>query len=142
LSNLTGSWITPELATNPEYWAHHLRQTVRFSDNLRELMAFPDLALLEVGPGQTLGILARQQGSRITSQLILPSMPGPQEKGQVTDSACIAWAAGQLWLGGVRLDWHGFHRHDKRQRVPLPTYPFERDRYWLGPLEGVPMQSA
>jgi len=135
LSNLTGSWITPELATSAEYWGHHLRQTVRFSDNLRELMAFPDLALLEVGPGQTLGLLARQQGGRSTSQFVVPSLPGPQEKDHVSDSALIAWAAGQLWLNGVRLDWQGYHRHEKRRRVPLPTYPFERQRYWLGRLE-------
>jgi acyl transferase domain-containing protein len=135
LSNLTGVWMTPELATSPEYWGYHLRQTVRFSDNLRELMAFPDLALLEVGPGQTLGMLARHQGSRTTSQMILSSLPGPQEKDQFTDSDLMAWAVGQMWLGGVKLDWSGYHRHERRRRVPLPTYPFERQRYWLGPLE-------
>jgi acyl transferase domain-containing protein/acyl carrier protein len=138
LSNLTGSWITPELATSPDYWGHHLRQTVRFADNLVEVMGFPDLALLEIGPGQTLGLLARQQGSRSSSQLILSSLPGAREKEQYSDSALMAWTLGQLWLGGVKLDWSGYHSHGKRRRVPLPTYPFERQRYWLGPLEGTP----
>ena len=138
LSNLTGAWMTPELATSPAYWGHHLRQTVRFADNLREVMAFPDLALLEVGPGATLGFLAQQQGSRSSSQLILSSLPGPREKGQYSDSALMAWTAGQLWLGGGKLDWEGYHRDARRRRLVLPTYPFERQRYWLGPLETSP----
>jgi acyl transferase domain-containing protein len=137
LSNLTGSWMTSELATSPQYWGFHLRQTVRFSDNLREVMAFPDLALLEVGPGQTLGLLARQQGSRSSSQLILSSLPSSQEKDHISDSDLIAGTVGRLWLDGVNIDWQRYHSRDKRHRVPLPTYPFERQRYWLGPLEEI-----
>jgi acyl transferase domain-containing protein len=142
LSNVTGGWATPELATSPEYWGYHLRQTVRFSDNLREVMAFPDLLLLEVGPGQTLGMLARMQGSRSSSQLIVPSLPGPHEKDQQTDSAFITRTIGQVWLGGGRLDWDGYHRGESRRRVALPTYPFERQRYWLGPVEEVTTAGA
>jgi acyl transferase domain-containing protein len=135
LSNLTGSWVTPELATNPEYWGYHMRQTVRFADNLHEVMAFQDATLLEIGPGQTLGLLARQHRERSSSQLILSSLPGAQEKNQVSDSDVIAGTVGQLWLGGVKLDWRGFHGDSDRQRVPLPTYPFEHRRYWLAPVE-------
>jgi len=135
LSNLTGSWITPELATNPGYWGSHMRQTVRFADNLRELMVFPDLALIEVGPGQTLSILAKQQGSRANSQLFVPSMRSAQEPDSNSDSAFLRNSVGQLWLGGVRIDWRGFHAHEKRRVVSLPTYPFEHQRFWLGPLD-------
>jgi acyl transferase domain-containing protein len=142
LSNLTGAWMTPELATNPEYWGYHMRQTVRFSDNLIEVMAFPDLVLLEVGPGQTLGLLARQQGSRSSSQLIVSSLPGPQEKDHVSDVDFMAQTVAQLWLGGVKLDWCGFHRREQPRRLPLPTYPFERQRYWLGPLEEITLREA
>lgn len=133
LSNVTGTWITPQLAASPEYWAAHLRQTVRFADDLREVMAFPDLALVEVGPGQTLGMLARQQGSRASSQLIVPSLPAPQEGG--SDAAFIRASLGRLWLGGTRIDWRGFHEGERRGMVVLPTYPFERQRFWVGPLE-------
>lgn len=133
LSNVTGSWVTPQLATSPEYWGSHLRQTVRFADNLTELMAFPDLALVEIGPGQTLSVLARQQGSRSSSQLFVTSLPSVSE--QVSDSEMLRQSVGQLWLGGVKIDWRGFHAHEKRRVVSLPTYPFERQRYWLGPLE-------
>lgn len=133
LSNVTGGWITPELATSPEYWGTHLRQTVRFADNLSELMVFPDLALVEVGPGQTLSILAKQQGARANSQLFVPSLRSPQES--ISDSAFLRNSIGQLWLGGVQMDWRGFHAHGRRRVVSLPTYPFERQRFWLGPLD-------
>jgi acyl transferase domain-containing protein/acyl carrier protein len=137
LSNVTGSWITPELATSADYWASHLRQTVRFADNLTELMVFPDLAFVEVGPGQTLGVLARQQGSRASSHLFVSSLRSAQEQDAGSDMEFMRKAAGQLWLGGVEFDWRGFHTHEKRRVVSLPTYPFERQRFWLGPLEQV-----
>ncbi|MEA2987964.1 MAG: hypothetical protein QOG83_675, partial [Alphaproteobacteria bacterium] len=133
LSNVTGSWITPELATSPGYWSAHLRQTVRFADNLREVMAYPDLAMVEVGPGHTLGMLARHQGSRVTSQLFVSSLRSVHE--QIPDSAFIRDSLGKLWLGGARVDWRGLHRHERRSMVSLPTYPFERQRFWLGPIE-------
>jgi acyl transferase domain-containing protein len=133
LSNVTGSWISPELATSPEYWGAHMRQTVRFADNLIEVMAFPDLALVEVGPGQTLGVLARQQGSRASSQLIVSSLRSANDPG--ADSEVLRYAVSQLWMRGVQIDWRGFHAHEKRRVVSLPTYPFERQRFWLGPLD-------
>ncbi|HEX8922927.1 MAG TPA: type I polyketide synthase, partial [Pyrinomonadaceae bacterium] len=133
MSNVTGNWITPELATSPEYWGTHLRQTVRFADNLRELMVFPGLALVEVGPGQTLGMLAQQQGSRASSHLFVPSLHGAQESG--SDMESMLSAVGRLWLGGVQLDWRGFHTGERRRIVSLPTYPFEHQRFWLGPLD-------
>jgi acyl transferase domain-containing protein len=133
LSNVTGSWITPELAMSPQYWGTHLRQTVRFADDLCEAMAFPDLALLEIGPGQTLGFLARQQGGRANSQLILASLRGADE--QADDAEFLRATLGALWMGGVRIDWEAVHACEERQRVPLPTYPFDRQRFWLGPIE-------
>jgi len=133
LSNVTGSWITPELATNPEYWGSHIRQTVRFADNLRELMVFPDLAFIEVGPGNTLSVLARQQGSRSSSHLFVSTLATAQEVD--SDTKFLRTSVGQMWLDGVRFDWRGFHAHERRRIVSLPTYPFERQRFWLGPVE-------
>jgi acyl transferase domain-containing protein len=133
LSNVTGAWITPELATSPHYWGAHLRHTVRFGDNLRELMVFPDLALLEIGPGQTLSLLAQQQGTLANTQLFVSSLRSPQETG--SDSAFLRNAICKLWIGGARIDWRTFHDGEKRHIVSLPTYPFERQRFWLGPLD-------
>jgi acyl transferase domain-containing protein/acyl carrier protein len=133
LSNVTGAWITPELATSPAYWAAHLRQTVRFGDNLCAVMAHPDLAIVEVGPGRTLSALAQQQGSRAASQIFVSSLRSVHE--QVPDQVFIRDSLGKLWLAGVRPHWRGVHRRARRRMLSLPTYPFERQRYWLGPLE-------
>ncbi|HYH81626.1 MAG TPA: SDR family oxidoreductase [Longimicrobium sp.] len=133
LSNVTGSWITPELATSPQYWGTHLRQTVRFADNVREALVLPDPVLLEVGPGQALCTLARQQAVRGAPPLVVGSMRPAQEP--VSDDEVLRGALAQLWLGGARIDWAGVHVHESRRRVPLPTYPFDRQRFWLGPIE-------
>jgi phthiocerol/phenolphthiocerol synthesis type-I polyketide synthase E len=131
ISNLTGSWITEEQATSPGYWVKHLRQTVRFADGVRELLKEPSCVLLEVGPGHTLGGLARQNNDPDAPRPIISSGRGPQA--QETDTASLLNAVGALWLLGVEIDWRGFHGRQRRRRVSLPTYPFERKRHWVEP---------
>jgi acyl transferase domain-containing protein len=128
-SNLTGGWAAPELVTDPEYWGRHLRNTVRFSDSLRELTRIPELIYLEAGPGQTLSTLARQQPGRSPDQIILPSIRTPQE--QQNDVEFLLASLGKMWLSGMTVSWQGFAMHERRHRVTLPTYPFERQRYWV-----------
>ena len=67
LSNLTGTWIMDSDATDPEYWARHLRNTVRFSDCVTELLREPGRLMIEIGPGQTLASLVRQQMTGLRS---------------------------------------------------------------------------
>jgi len=129
LSNVTGTWITEEDATSAEYWARHLRQPVRFTDGVQKLLAEPEQILLEVGPGKTLSSLARRVRGQTPGRIILSSLRHPQE--QADDEAFILNTLGRLWLAGVAVDWNGFHQHEQRQRLSLPTYPFERQRYWL-----------
>ena len=131
ISNVTGTWIADADATDPRYWARHLRQAVRFADGLRELAHEPDRILLEVGPGKTLSTFARQLPGRPAGQLVLASLRHPQD--QQPDVALVLNTLGQLWLANVRIDWAGFYAHERRQRLPLPTYPFERQRYWVDP---------
>ncbi|VEP17551.1 Beta-ketoacyl synthase [Hyella patelloides LEGE 07179] len=134
LSNLTGTWIKPEEATDPNYWAAHLRQTVRFSDNLQHLCQEANQILLEVGAGRTLSKLAKQHPQKQSEQLILTSVRHPQEEG--SDIRFLWQTVGKLWLAGVKIDWSEFQVAQQRFRLPLPTYPFERQRYWLEPAEG------
>ncbi|MEM9903528.1 MAG: SDR family NAD(P)-dependent oxidoreductase, partial [Cyanobacteria bacterium P01_D01_bin.44] len=129
LSNVTGTWITPEEATNPAYWATHLRQTVCWAAGLQVLLQDPAQVLLEVGPGRTLTTLANRHPAKAADQGVLASMKHPQATG--SDTAFLLQALGQLWLAGVDIDWSGFYQHERRHRVPLPTYPFERQRYWI-----------
>ena len=133
ISNVTGTWITDEEATNPTYWVKHLRQTVRFAEGLAELLKEPDSILLEVGPRRTLSTLAKRQPD-ITEQVVLRSLPHPRE--EQSDLACLLTTLGHLWIAGGTIDWQGFYAHERRHRLGLPTYPFERQRYWIDPPKG------
>ncbi|MCC3422540.1 MAG: acyltransferase domain-containing protein [Microcoleus sp. PH2017_01_SCD_O_A] len=131
ISNVTGNWITAEEATSPSYYAQHLRQTVRFAEGLQQLLNQPNQILLEVGPGRTLNTLAKQHHNKPSEQIILSSLRHPQD--QKSDVAFLLTTLGQLWLGGVQIDWSQFYADEQRYRLPLPTYPFERQRYWIEP---------
>lgn len=142
LSNVTGDWITKEEATDPGYWTRHLLQTVRFADGVRELWHEEGRVLLEVGPGQTLSSLVIQQTDfgPDKERVVLPSMRHAYDS--QADTAFLANTVGRLWLAGVEPDWSKFYAREKRHRVPVPTYPFERQRYWAdaqpgGQAEGV-----
>lgn len=128
ISNLTGTWITADEATNPRYWTQHLRQTVQFSSGLLELQESNSI-FLEVGPGRSLSTLVKQQVAPDANHLIFNSLRHPCE--QQSDLAGLLKTLGQLWMAGVTPDWSGFYTHERRQRLPLPTYPFERQRYWI-----------
>lgn len=130
ISNVTGTWITPEQATDPNYWGNHLRQTVRFADGINEVLQQSSPILLEVGAGRTLSAIAKQAiANKKQSVPSLTSLRHPQEK--KSDGDLILNILGQLWQSGIKVDWNGFHAGEKRQRIPLPTYPFERKRYWI-----------
>ncbi|MBD2607327.1 acyltransferase domain-containing protein [Scytonema hofmannii FACHB-248] len=129
ISNVTGTWITEEQATNPNYWSQHLRQTVRFSDGISLLLKQFEGVFLEVGPGRTLSTLTTQHLEKKTKQQVLTSLRHVKE--QQSDVSFLLQTLGRLWLFGVEIDWSGFYTHEQRHRLPLPTYPFERQRYWI-----------
>ncbi|MEP7338448.1 MAG: beta-ketoacyl synthase N-terminal-like domain-containing protein [Acidobacteriota bacterium] len=131
ISNVTGTWITDAEATDPAYWATHARQTVRFNEGLRELLGVPGRLILEVGPGQSLGTLVRQHTAKLTGQVVLPTLRDRRD--EVSDVALLLTTLGRAWLAGATANWPGFHAHERRGRVPLPAYPFERQRYWVEP---------
>lgn len=127
IANVTGTWITNQQATDPNYWVKHLRQTVCFSSGISKLLQEPNRILLEVGPGKTLCTFAKQH---LADRVIVSSLPHPQEK--QSDVAFLLNSLGRLWLSGTSIDWLGFYANERHQRIPLPTYPFERQRYWHG----------
>ncbi|MEO6191566.1 MAG: amino acid adenylation domain-containing protein [Thermoanaerobaculia bacterium] len=131
LSNVTGTWIRPEEATDPLYWAEHIRGTVRFADGAAELLREPNRIFLEVGPGNVLTTLVRQHPARTPAQAVLPSLRHPREAAD--DVRFLLDTLARLWLAGAEVDWSGFYAHERRRRVPLPTYPFQRQRYWVEP---------
>jgi acyl transferase domain-containing protein/acyl carrier protein len=129
ISNVTGTWITPEAATDPAYWGQHLRHCVRFTEGIGVLLQTPDRIFLEVGPGQALSALVKRHPERVSGQLVLASARRATE--QQPDLAFALSTLGRLWLAGVPIDWPAVYAAQRRQRLPLPTYPFERQRYWV-----------
>ncbi|MGW3962954.1 beta-ketoacyl synthase N-terminal-like domain-containing protein [Amycolatopsis sp. NPDC005003] len=132
LSNVTGGWLTEEEATDPEYFARHTSTPVRFADNLAELWRLADgPTILEIGPGTALGSLAMQHPARqdAPNGLVLPSLPGRTDASG--DLETVRTTLGRLWLRGVPIDWAALPEATTANRVVLPTYPFQRERYWL-----------
>ncbi|MCY1137657.1 SDR family NAD(P)-dependent oxidoreductase [Actinoplanes sp. Pm04-4] len=132
LSDVTGTWITDEQATDPVYWAAHLRRPVRFGDCVATLLAEGPWSLVECGPGRQLTGLARMQVGRAAPEqralMPLASLPGPGEPSG--DSAVLPGSLATLWTRGTAVRTPAL---EAPMRVPLPVYPFERKRYWVDP---------
>ena len=128
LSNVTGTWITADEATSPQYWADQITSRVRFRENAAVLANLRPF-LLEVGPGEVLGNLVRQQDRALANASSL----GAEKR---AENNLRAWleAASQLWQSGINGDWTMLPGAEKwtPRKVALPTYPFERERFWVG----------
>jgi acyl transferase domain-containing protein/acyl carrier protein len=126
ISNAGGTWMSGKEALDPGYWARHLRQTVRFAEGVKELVKDRKAVFVEVGPGRDLSALMVRHLENDNQRMI--NMVRPEGK-QVSDAWYLLNKLGWLWLSGVNIDWPGFYRWEKRQRIPLPTYPFEGQRF-------------
>lgn len=138
LSSVSGTWITAAQATDPQYWARHLRAPVQFAAGVEQVLQGGQQILLEVGPGRTLSTLVLQHPQKTADQSVLTSLRHPHARD--SDLALLYTTLGKLWLSGVAIDWSEFHAHEPRQRLPLPTYPFERQRYWIDPPSPSPIR--
>ncbi|MGE5658236.1 MAG: aminotransferase class III-fold pyridoxal phosphate-dependent enzyme [Actinomycetota bacterium] len=133
ISTVTATWISAAQATDPQYWAQHLRQTVKFAPGIQELWQDPTRILLEVGPRITATTLARKQAKDLKKQIAIASLSDTAAN-QAEWSALLN-AVGNLWLAGVEINWQRFYESETRGRIPLPTYPFERKRFWVEPID-------
>lgn len=129
VSTLTGTWISAHQATDPGYWGRQTRHGVRFSPAILELLKTPGLILLEVGPGNSLTTLARQHVTPQGRCVVVNSLPHPKE-GR-SDKDCVLSAVGAVWMAGMTVNWSQLRGEECRRRVPLPSYPFERKRFWI-----------
>ncbi|HEY7594438.1 MAG TPA: SDR family NAD(P)-dependent oxidoreductase, partial [Actinophytocola sp.] len=136
VSNVTGELATAELVTDPGYWAEHMCAPVRFDDVLATLLAQGDAALLELGPGQSLGAMVRGHRDCTPDRwpLVVPALPAAGDPRAA--STVLTEAFGRLWLAGVPVDWTGYQQGRPVAKVGLPGYPFERQRYWIDPPAG------
>jgi amino acid adenylation domain-containing protein len=128
VSTATGDWLSVDEAMSSDYWTNHLRRPVRFSTALGRVLDAPSRVLLEVGPRATLTTLARQhlgsQRQAVTPLASLADTPANEVE-------AFRLAAGQLWCRGAVIDVTVLDQRRSRQRLLLPTYPFERQRYWV-----------
>jgi acyl transferase domain-containing protein/acyl carrier protein len=129
LSNITGNWITVEDAMAPSYWVNHIRATVNFYDGLDKIFKEKYAILAEIGPGNVLSTFARLNPSREENHHVVNFARHPGE--EIDDTRYMYSKLGQLWLYGQTIDWKNVYGEEKRRRTPLPSYPFERQRYWV-----------
>ena len=142
-STRTGRMLEAAEATDPGYWAGHLRDTVRFSGAVTQaLQALPHAVFVEVGPRNGLSTLVRQHGLAVEGARTAPvavSVLGADVRDEAR-SWCLA--AGQLWTLGAEIDLSPLDPRQRKLRVRLPTYPFERKRHWVDIAPALPAASA
>jgi FkbM family methyltransferase len=119
LSNVTGTWLTPAEATDPDYWARHLVGTVQFARATAALLAESGRVLVEVGPGGSLGAFVRQQAAA-DGRPVPPGVASlPHAAEDTPDPAFALHALGRLWTAGVQPDWTALS-NPAGSLVPLP----------------------
>ncbi|WP_405861122.1 SDR family NAD(P)-dependent oxidoreductase [Streptomyces sp. NBC_00090] len=129
VSDLTGRLASAEELASPDYWTAHIRGTVRFADVLRTLREQGVGAFFEVGPDAVLATMAADT----LSDDALPddAVALPLLRRDRAEAAALSEALGALWTAGVPVDWTAYFGGRGADAPDLPTYPFQRDRYWL-----------
>ena len=138
MSNRTGAILSDAQATDPDYWVQQLRRTVKFADCITALVADDARVYLEVGPGKSLGSLAGMNGTVAPNQ-VLASLRHPDQ--EIGDDAYFLGVIGRLWATGIEADWAQIWGEARRHRLPLPTYAFQRSRYFIEPGKQVQAQA-
>ncbi len=133
VSTATSQWLTNEQAVDPGYWSRHLRLGVLFADGIKTIwQKNPTFFLLEMGPRNTAATLAKQQATDLKKQQAVPSLPDNSQDD--AEWGTMLFAIGQLWLSGISIDWKNFYALENRKHIALPTYPFEKKRFWVDPV--------
>ena len=138
ISNVTGEIATAELVACPDYWRRHVRAPVRFAAGMQALHALGCEAFIEIGPGATLIGLGPRNVSGDDALWVASLRKGQCERTQ------LLGAVGALFARGVAIDWVGLDAGRRPRSVALPTYPFERKRFWLdaGPVVATPRSQS
>lgn len=140
ISTVTAEWLKDDEATSPDYWARHLRATVRFAQAVQFAWSVDTPVMLEVGPRTTATTLARQQATDPRKHAAVPSLGDSAGNGQ--EDLALQKAIGGLWQAGLPIDTALYYGNERRLRIPLPTYAFERKRHWLDPVAMAPQAGS
>ncbi|MCU0288009.1 MAG: amino acid adenylation domain-containing protein, partial [Acidobacteria bacterium] len=129
ISCVSGNWITAAEAMDPMYWTRHLRAPVRFADGLTTIFKEPDPVFLQTSPGKGLILFVNQHPGKKNDTLTLGMVK--HQKEPVSDVYHTMIQIGRLWLVGFenKIKWQALYQGKKRQRIPLPSYPFEPIHY-------------
>ncbi|HRO15765.1 MAG TPA: type I polyketide synthase, partial [Paracoccus sp. (in: a-proteobacteria)] len=139
ISNGSGIPLTDAEATDPDYWVRHLRGTVRFGDGLAHLGTDPETVYLEVGPGRAMSAMAQAQPG-ITADQVVSSLRHPQQA--LPDDRYFLTALARLWAAGVAVGWDQVWGGARRNRLRLPGYRFQRQRYFIEPAQATDVRQA
>jgi NADP-dependent 3-hydroxy acid dehydrogenase YdfG len=127
ISGLTGTWITRRQAISPEYWARHMTETIRFADGVSVLIKESDPVFIQPGSDRGIPLYVNQNPLIKEENMVLNMIRHQKEKGP--DTAYLLDKIGHSWSSGVNIHWNAFYNGEKRNRIPLPAYSFERTSY-------------
>jgi len=130
ISTVTGYGLTENEALSIDYWTNHLRQTVQFSRAIETILDGDDAIFIEIGPGTVTSALTKQiAAAKSVKTIVLSSLSNKEN-----EYASLLNALGQLWLNGITPDWQSFYAEQSRKIITIPTYQFDKTRYWVEPL--------
>lgn len=132
ISNLTGSAVDAGAITTPQYWRRHAREPVRFADSIKTVSETGLRIFLEIGPAPILLGMSRA-ALPATDAVWLPSLAAQQG-----NWSSLLNGLAELYVQGAAVNWAGFDKDYSRQRCPLPTYPFQRERFWVPVTQAAP----
>ncbi|MGD2087723.1 MAG: SDR family NAD(P)-dependent oxidoreductase [Candidatus Aminicenantes bacterium] len=135
ISNTGSCWITVDEALDHQYWVNHLQAIGQRNENIAQLFKNKNAVFVDVGVGGSLRALVRQHANKNANQWVLDLVKGPGET--AGELYYLLHQIGRLWVYGVNVDWQKFYTGENRYRLPLPTYPFERQSYRI---EGNPFR--
>ncbi|MFS7880051.1 SDR family NAD(P)-dependent oxidoreductase, partial [Streptomyces asiaticus] len=126
VSNLTGELVSAEEITTPGFWVRHVREAVRFLDGVRTLEARGVTTYVELGPDGVLTAMAQDCLAESDAAELLPAL----RKGR-PEAEAVTGALARLYVRGLAPDWEAFFAGTGARKVALPTYAFQRGRYWV-----------
>ncbi len=131
ISTVTADWTSPNELRNPDYWVDNIRRPVRYAEAVEKLFDRPEWILLEIGPNNTLTTLAKQHPDISLNQVVIQSMRHPKQSQD--DNIFVMTALGRLWSCGYPVEWERVYKENPVYKIPIPTYAFQRKRYWIDP---------
>ncbi len=136
MSNVYGKILSDEDAVAPQYWSDHICKPVRFSDGILETLKEKHI-YLEIGPGFSLcSLLKGHLAEDNKDTIVIPTLP-PQKMLE-SSPGLLYNTVGKLWCLGIDVNWNSIYQHSNCKKIPLPVYPFERTRCWIGSKTGIP----